>query len=134
VREYRTRYPDKAVTYYADLHCRSTRDGWAVLMGGGSLPNLPALPDELAQAIVRFQPSDLLPPAPGQWCLADGDRELLVYCATDPPSQTIAVPAGPAYRFAAIDPATGRLKGSFESVVEGRIPIDQAPAVIWVRR
>jgi hypothetical protein len=45
VREYRTKYPQKAVTYYADLHCRSTRDGWAVLMGGGSLPNIPASPD-----------------------------------------------------------------------------------------
>ena len=40
VREYRTRYPDKAVTYYADMNCPSSRDGWAVLMGGGSLPNV----------------------------------------------------------------------------------------------
>jgi hypothetical protein len=34
VREYRRRFPDKAVTYYADMNCPSGRDGWAVLMGG----------------------------------------------------------------------------------------------------
>jgi hypothetical protein len=55
VREYRTRYPDKAVTYYADMHCPSTRDGWAVLIGGGSLPNV-KLPDELARMITRMKP------------------------------------------------------------------------------
>ena len=27
VREYRTRFPDKAVTYYADMNCPSSRDG-----------------------------------------------------------------------------------------------------------
>ena len=57
VREYRTRYPDKAVTYYADMNCPSGRDGWAVLMGGGSLPNV-KLPDELAQVIPTLQPAD----------------------------------------------------------------------------
>ena len=57
VREYRDRYPDKAVIYYADENCPSSRDGWAVLIGGGSLPNV-KLPAELAKIIPSMQPAD----------------------------------------------------------------------------
>ncbi|WP_293050158.1 DUF6298 domain-containing protein [Paludibacter sp.] len=39
VNEYRTQCPDKAVMYYGDSY---PAYGWAVLMAGGSLPNLPA--------------------------------------------------------------------------------------------
>ncbi|MBB3186989.1 DUF6298 domain-containing protein [Microbacter margulisiae] len=39
VSEYRLKYPQKAVMYYADNY---PAYGWAVFMAGGSLPNLPA--------------------------------------------------------------------------------------------
>ena len=39
VSEYRTKYSQKAVLYYSDNY---PAYGWAVLMAGGSLPNLPA--------------------------------------------------------------------------------------------
>jgi hypothetical protein len=78
VREYRTRYPDKAVTYYADMNCPSTRDGWAVLMAGGSLPNV-KLPDELAAAIPQMHPADDVVTAKNQWALADDDGIYLIY-------------------------------------------------------
>ena len=70
VREYRTRYPDKAVTYYADMNCPSGRDGWAVLIGGGSLPNV-KLPDRLAKVIPTLMPADGIVSGEGQWCLAN---------------------------------------------------------------
>ena len=83
VREYRTRYPDKAVTYYADMNCPSGRDGWAVLMGGGSLPNV-KLPEELADdhshACGRPTASS---PANKRWCLADADGDYLIYTDDD---------------------------------------------------
>jgi hypothetical protein len=40
VREYRTKYPEKAVLYSTDA---SSRFGWAVLMAGGSLANIPKI-------------------------------------------------------------------------------------------
>ena len=38
IREMRDRYPDKAVTFYAQQY---PDYGWAILMAGGSLPNIP---------------------------------------------------------------------------------------------
>lgn len=40
VREYREKYPEKVVLYSTD---GSSRFGWAVLMAGGSLPNIPKI-------------------------------------------------------------------------------------------
>ena len=38
VREYRDRYPEKAVTFFSQQY---PAYGWAILMAGGSLPNVP---------------------------------------------------------------------------------------------
>ena len=38
VKEYRTKYPDKAVTFFAQQY---PQYGWAILMAGGSCPNVP---------------------------------------------------------------------------------------------
>lgn len=38
VKEYRTKYPDKAVTFFAQQY---PQYGWAILMAGGSCPNIP---------------------------------------------------------------------------------------------
>jgi hypothetical protein len=78
VGEYRGRFPDKAVTYYADMHCPSDREGWAVLMGGGSLPDVRLLAD-LARAVVSMRPVEGMVAGPGQWCLGNGEGEYLVY-------------------------------------------------------
>ena len=81
VRETRLAHPEKAITYYADQNCRSGRDGWAVLMGGGSLANL-KLPAELAQAIVGMRPADDVVEAANAWCLA-GENGYLIYASDD---------------------------------------------------
>jgi hypothetical protein len=73
VREYRARYPDKAITYYADMHCPSGRDGWAVLFGGGSLPNV-KLPDRLAKVIPSLMPTDGVISGDGQWSFTRRQR------------------------------------------------------------
>lgn len=78
VREYRTTYPEKAVTYFADLHCPSTRDGWAVLMGGGSLADV-RLPAGLASSIVDMRPADGVVEADQAWSLASDAGQTLVY-------------------------------------------------------
>ena len=131
VRECRTQFPQKAVTYYADLYCRSKRDGWAVLMGGGSLANIPALPDILSKAVVRMRPSDSLNLADGQWCLANGEDEFLIYSAR-PTSTQIRLPPGSDYESVAVNAASGQT-GDFARVDNGRILIAQGPIVLWVR-
>ena len=57
VREYRDRYPDKAVIYNAEENCPSIRDGWATLIAGGSLADV-KLPAELAKIIPTMRPMD----------------------------------------------------------------------------
>ena len=78
VREYRNRFPKKAITYYADMHCPSGRDGWAVLMGGGSLPNV-ALPAKLARVVPTMVPADDLVANDDSWCLANQAGDALIY-------------------------------------------------------
>ena len=74
VREYRSKYPDKAVMYSADA---SDKHGWAVLMAGGSLATV-KLDDEAARATAAMQPVK-----PGQyapdWALADDSGAMLRY-------------------------------------------------------
>jgi hypothetical protein len=88
VREYRNRFPKKAVTYYADMHCPSGRDGWAVLIGGGSLSNL-KLPEKLARIVSTMTPADNIVMAEGVWCLANRQGDALIYL--DGAGQTLEI-------------------------------------------
>lgn len=53
VSEYRTRYPEKAVTLYAQDYPSC---GWAVLMGGGSCPVLPVEDKDFLSAVPHMKP------------------------------------------------------------------------------
>lgn len=52
VHEYRTQYPDKAVTYYAQNYSSMA---WAVLMAGGSCPELPLNDREFLSHVARMK-------------------------------------------------------------------------------
>jgi hypothetical protein len=130
VREYRTRFPDKAITYYADEHCPSKRDGWAVLMGGGSLADV-ELPAELADAIVEM--SSVAGVVENGWCLGRGDEEYLIYAAGgEGDTVRIKLPAG-RYRVTWIDEKSaeefeaGELEG-------GALNLECQSAAAWLRR
>jgi hypothetical protein len=54
VREYRTKHPGKPFFYGA-----SREQGWQILLGGGSMPNLPETTDPaLLKAVVKMKPVD----------------------------------------------------------------------------
>jgi hypothetical protein len=55
--EYRAAHHSKPVLFNANHFCSTPRDGWAVLMGGGSLADVPTLPEELKRAIVAMRPT-----------------------------------------------------------------------------
>jgi hypothetical protein len=79
VREYRRRFPDKAVAYYAEQNCPSVHDGWAVLIGGGSLADVPRLPAELSKILPQMKPADQPSLRPNQWMLARPEGDYLCY-------------------------------------------------------
>jgi hypothetical protein len=133
VREYRMKYPDKAVTYFADRHCPSSRDGWAVLMGGGSFADV-RLPRELAQAVTSMRPIGGVVDGPEQWCLANDDGEMLIYAS---PGQggmvTISPPLkGAEYVVTWLDVATGRAT-SGERVRGAPIDLELKAPAVWLR-
>ena len=53
VREYRDRYPEKAVTFYSQQY---PQYGWAILMAGGSLPNVKISNDQLLKDLTQMKP------------------------------------------------------------------------------
>ena len=133
VREYRTRYPDKAVTYYAGENCPSRNDGWAVLMGGGSLPDV-KLPDELAKVIPAMQPVDGVVDGVGQWCLGSEGGDWLIYSERRGEPIEATLPGEPGrYRVHWIDARTGEMKTG--GSVSGRtIRLRPQADAVWLER
>jgi hypothetical protein len=79
VREYRTKYPDKAVMYSADSQGQT---GWAALMGGGSLPDIrTAIDPALLAAIPQTRPFNASNLPNGEYALADASQNYLI-CTT----------------------------------------------------
>ncbi len=52
VKEYAVKYPDKAVTFFAQQY---PQYGWAVLMAGGSCPNVPVKDGKLLADVVKMK-------------------------------------------------------------------------------
>lgn len=103
VMEYRTRYPEKAVTFFSQQY---PTYGWAILLAGGSLPNIPLtsqfspLTSQLLQDVCQMKVVD------AEGCLAIGDprKGYLVYTKTQEGS--LPVTSGK-YHIYAIDMKTG---------------------------
>ena len=75
VREYRQQFPEKAVIYSADPSF-----GWAGLMGGGSIPNIPGLNDPALLAVLpTMKPFEWPDEAKDQYALAEPGHNYLVY-------------------------------------------------------
>lgn len=130
--EYRQRFPNKAVTYNAHIHCRAKRDGWAVLMGGGSLPNSPKLSTTLSEAVVKMRLSERIKLKEGQWCLSNKDRAYLIYSRRTQPTR-IQLESGNDWEWCSVDPKSGCAE-SFKQATNAVIPVDRDTKIIWARR
>lgn len=109
VREYRTKFPDKAVLYNGDAACRSGNDGWAVLIGGGSLADV-QLPAELSTALVAMKPTDGIVTGKDQWALASGEGGLLIYTADESGTLNLQLSsAASSYQARWLKPETGAI-------------------------
>ena len=107
VREYRLLYPDKAVLYHAEENCPSVHDGWAVLMGGGSLADVKLAP-ELAAAAATMTPVPAKELPAGVWMLRAENGDALVYWEQSPAvGVRLPLKADAKYEVLAIDRETG---------------------------
>lgn len=131
LREYRIAYPELPVIYNADQFCRATRDGWAILFGGGSLAEIPRPSRELARSLPRFSPNEVLSNHKDQWCLSEEDREFLFYVDREGAS-TLDLPIGRDWEVSLIDSETGRVT-HFEDLAGSTISLDPGVRIVWVR-
>jgi hypothetical protein len=133
VREYRQRYPDKPVTYYAEMNCPSQSDGWAVLIAGGSLPNV-KLPGELAAVVPSLKPADEIVVGDGVWCLGNRTGDYVVYTPTAGDSLRLKLPKGSGkFRAHWIDVKTGE-QASSEPIAGDDIELRAKTNVLWLER
>jgi hypothetical protein len=134
VREYRTRYPAKAVIYSAS---GADTNGWAALMGGGSVASIrKPLPGGLGEELVAMRPFDLPGGPADQWALADAAAgSYLIYNAGAGPVR-LDLPAGK-YDVRWVDPVTMGVSRDETSGVAGgefRSPSNHGASVLWVTR
>ncbi|MCD8297293.1 MAG: DUF6298 domain-containing protein [Prevotella sp.] len=110
VNEYRSRYPGKAVTYYSENY---EPFGWAVLMAGGSCPNVKINDEKLLSDIVRMNHvsgeggSDIL-------VIGDPDVGYLVY-SHGVPIHGLEIQPG-TYRIHTVDIDSGEVSTAKKSI------------------
>lgn len=134
VRQYRTKYPDKAVTVSLD-----GADGWAVVAAGGSIPRLPRDTDPgLRAALTHMKPFEPKGLASGMFALADPGRDYLVWAPAGGPVCLELSDRSETFAAAWLDPKTGKEKVAEAPVRGGRVvellPPSAGSAVLWLTR
>ena len=134
VLEMRTKYPDKAVTFFSQQY---PQYGWAILMAGGSLPNVPLRAgannpyhDELLRAIPQMKHLE----ADGCIALGSETNGYLLYVQSD----TVSLNVAPGiYDLLSIEASTGHV-----TLLQKKLKIDgqflrtnlHNGQVFWLRR
>ena len=134
VRQYRSKYPHQAILYNADRACRSGRDGWAVLMGGGSLPDV-KLPPEVAATLANMRPTDNGASKTGHWQLSSPEGDVLAYTASLDDTLEVQLPDGPTtYQVVWIDADTGETVNREKLRAAGTLELTPQANAVWVAR
>ncbi len=133
VNEYRLRYPDKAVTLFAQDYMNF---GWAVLMAGGSCPNVNVTDEKFLTDVVKMN-----------YVSGEGDSDILVIGNPDvgyvvythgAPIHGLEVEPG-TYRIHSIDVDSGEVKTLKKSTgikdkYNIKVEITDADSVFWLER
>jgi hypothetical protein len=131
VREYRDRFPDKAILFNAEENCPATHDGWAVLIAGGSLADV-KVPAKLAALIPSMRPTDGVVTGEDKWCLANDRGEYLIYTTDTKNDLALNLPAGGQYRAAWIDAKSGKIQSAVTFASDELKKLPAASSVIWI--
>ena len=123
VREYRDRYPNKSVTFYSQQY---PQYGWAVLMGGGSLPNVKISSEQLLKDIIVMKPMD------GKNCKMLGNESCGYLIYRTGGNASVQLKPG-TYTVYSVDEKTGEVKTTMKSA---EINAVYAPShsIEWLQR
>lgn len=129
VLEYKLRFPGKAVIYSADGW---DRNGWAVLMAGGSLPNLKIKDKSFLQAAASMQPVAASADAK-QWILQNEKTGYIIYDMSGGSISLDLSKSTDNYDVAWINAASNEIQKSKEVVKAGKqANIDKPVSGNWV--
>lgn len=130
VRDYRLKYPGKAVMYSSDGF---DQFGWAVFMAGGSLPVVPALSDNFLQDAATMLPVITT----GKNYVLSNGRNFIIYktnAALELPENNPSA----IYQLTWIDTKTGQVIGTAKKFTTAALQAEQAPrsgdVVAWLTR
>ncbi|GAB3996953.1 DUF6298 domain-containing protein [Spirosoma daeguense] len=136
VQEYRQKFPAKAVTYAADSYDLM---GWAVLLAGGSMPNVPSISDpQFLADMAQMQPFELSQKPANQWAMGSEKTGYVLYNESPNPTELDLSKSVGSFTVSYINPKTGQISKSKEvlkggSVVNLKKQGDGAE-VIWVKK
>jgi hypothetical protein len=135
IKEYRERYPEKAVIYSVD---GNNEAGWATLMAGGSLPSIPkVVQEEFLNNISDMQPNNAID-QPQCWGLINKNKEQIIYSNAPAPIKVDLSGSSSRMHLQWIDPENGTLIGKADKIKGGRIVELSKPRegaiVLWIKR
>lgn len=128
VSEYRSKYPDKAVTYYAQNYPEMA---WAVFMGGGSLAGIPVSDRSFLRAAAGMKPAER---TDSSFVSLAGSDGAIVYPTA---SGEVTLPLAPGkYSVTSYDAKTGQPETVIKSVkTAGEYTLSaKSGRVYWLRR
>lgn len=128
VREYRLRYPEKPVMFSAHRECRTPNPGWAVLLSGGSLAEVPPLPDELGRALVGMRPQQ--EGGEALWLVGDAGARVGYFHESEDYLTLPKMGQVSQYRVRWLDAETGKIVEELEAPAGERL--DTLAPVVWL--
>lgn len=128
VSEYRTKYPGKAVTYYAQNYPDMA---WAVFMGGGSLAGIPVSDSAFLSAAAKMKPMER---TDATYVSLAGEKGSIVY-PTESGAVSLTLAPGK-YRVTSYDKTTGKQEVLSKSVkTDGTYTLDaKSGRIYWLNK
>lgn len=136
VREYRQKFPEKAVIYSGD---NFDTYGWGVFMAGGSLASIPAISDPRFLKDASTMHVISLPDNPtDQWALGNEGKGYIVYSDSKNLVKLDLKNADSDFKVRYVDPKDGHLLKGDETVKGGKIVELKAPQsgalIFWISK
>lgn len=132
VREYTSRFPDKAVTFFAQQY---PEYGWAILLAGGSLPNIPVNNDKFLKDAAHMKAISGNGSGEEPDVMGEAETGYVVYCHSGKP-QSINVATGN-YRINSVDRTNGTVKKIAVKVCSNgtyTLPEPQKDKIYWLEK
>lgn len=130
VKEYTVAYRDKAVTYFGQQY---PQYGWAVLMAGGSLPNIPINDNTFLAAAAKMRN---ITDGGNVYKMISGDDTGVMIFTTTPDDFFIKMKSGK-YRVNIVDTATGEVhRGTKTEKIDSdyHVTLGKSNVLIWLEK